>query len=127
MNFKILTFVAALVVSGSANAVFYVNYQGLDEEASLHRGPPPGFDLLADRTFRTVKFIGEGSPEMRHGYGFQLTLKEAMMSVLPQDWMAYIDQQISFEKKVDWDGDLPWTEVLLRLGNNYGLAFIIDN
>ncbi|MFK5948879.1 MAG: hypothetical protein QM500_08955, partial [Methylococcales bacterium] len=128
MKYKIFLFALLVMLSGNANAIFYINYQDIEGEGEgeKNKTPPHGFDLLADRTFKTVKHVGKGTPEVRYGFGFQLSLKEMMMSTMPKDWMAYIDTEISFNKKVDWDGDLPWTDILLRLGNNYGLAFIVD-
>lgn len=119
--------VAALIlwaVSLEASAIFLIDYQGLDEEK--RKGPPQGYTVLADRTFKVVKQIGNGKPEVRYGYGLQLPLEDVMMSVMPEDWISYIDSRIKFDKLVDWDGQMPWTDILLRVGNNHGLAFLID-
>ncbi|MFK5894683.1 MAG: hypothetical protein QM504_15800 [Pseudomonadota bacterium] len=119
---------AALVAlcATNANAVFLVDYQGLDKNGEKRRVTPAGFNVIADRTYKVVRQIGTGNPEFRQGFGLQLSLADSLLSIIPDNWVSYIDMKIKFNKPVDWDGDLPWTEVLTRLGNNYGLAFIVD-
>lgn len=123
-NVALLAVLAA--VSTSASGVFLVDYQGLDKNAEQRRITPAGFNVIADRTYKVVRHIGKGEPEFRQGFGLELSLADSLLSIIPNNWVSYIDESIQFNKTVDWDGDLPWTEVLTRLGNNYDLAFIVD-
>lgn len=127
MRLNVLTIAAALGIAAMpAQATFFIDYQGLDTEPEIIIGPPDGFKVFADGTFKVLSEVGEGQADIRLGYGLEIDLDESMLMIMPDDWIAYIDEQINFERKVDWTGDMPWTDVLLRLGNAYGLAFIVD-
>ncbi len=124
-------FVLALPLGASAN--FYVDYQGIEhktataEELRRLKGAPDGYRVLADKSFGIVHQIGKGVASKTSSFGTDMPLKDAVTMLMPEKWIAYIDENVENPNMVDWQAknDL-WTDVLGQMGANYGYRFVVD-
>jgi len=124
-------FVMALVPA--ANAKFYVDYQGIEkiitttEEMRRMKGSPDGYRVLTDKTFGLVHHIGKGGASSTSSFGADMPLKDAISMLMPEKWIAYVDENIENSGKVDWQAKgEAWIDVLGRIGANYGYRFVVD-
>jgi len=122
-----------LFTSSFASAKFYVDYQGLDKEResaeALRRmkGAPDGYRLLTNKSLSFIHEIGKGEAIEIDSFGAGFELKDAVTLIMPDKWIAYIDEHITVPKKVDWQAkNIPWTEALGIVGMNNGYRFIVD-
>lgn len=127
---KILSSVATLLLCASTttHAHFFIDYQQVKEKeqkSSLH--VPEGFQLLTGKYHGLIQEIGEGQPHTVSSFGEAVEVADALGFLLPQDWFAYVDEQIEQLPQVSWDAkERPWTEVIADMGKQYGLRFIVD-
>ena len=121
------------LTSLTANANFYVDYQGTDsktvnaEELRRLKGAPDGYRILADKTYGVVHQVGKGSSVNIEIFGAELALKDAISMMMPDKWIAYIDENLEKPVSVDFQAkNEPWIGVLARVGINYGYRFVVD-
>ena len=117
----------------SAHANFYIDYQGTDkkttsaEDMRRLKGAPDGYRILADKTYGVVHQVGKGDPAAIEIFGADLAPKDAISMMMPDKWIAYIDENLESPGKVDFQAKKePWIGVLARMGINYGYRFVVD-
>lgn len=126
--------VLTAVLPCSASANFFIDYQGVEEVESLEidelrrlRGAPSGYRILSDKTHGIVHQVGEGTIEKANSFGAGMELKDAISILMPEKWIAYIDENVDAPEKVDWYAEEdPWIDVLVKIGSNYGYRFVVD-
>jgi len=122
-----------LMTSTSANALFYIDNEGLEEDAKkiaeqkLKQQKPDGFRVLTDKRRGVVHELGTGKAFKDNSFGTDLALKDAISMIMPNKWIAYIDESIKQPDKVSWSAKRQtWTNTLIDLGINHGYRFIVD-
>lgn len=136
--------VAAVIlcsVAGASHAKFFVDYQGLDKERAvakeerrkqalaekLNASFKSDYVVLADKSLAVLEQIGTPRPVNTSVFGADMTLKDAMTVIMPEDWIAYIHKDLRNLQAVDFSGNnQPWTKVLANIGINHGFRFIVD-
>tara|TARA_R110002072_G_scaffold303138_2_gene495472 strand:+ start:9989 stop:10594 length:606 start_codon:yes stop_codon:yes gene_type:complete len=130
---SVLTGVLVMGLSLSASANFFVDYQGLEhkkitsEELRRLNGAPDGYRILTDKTYGLVHQIGKGTAFTSNSFGTDMTIKDAVSMIMPEKWIAYIDENVEKPSLVDWQANNnDWTDVLGKIGANYGYRFVVD-
>jgi len=134
-NIQILRICALAVCffSSYSNANFRIDYQGLDKEKAsaeklrLLKGAPDGYRLLTDKGLGFVHQVGTGKVANIDSFGADFSLQDAISLIMPNKWIAYIDENISNPRNVDWQAkDDPWVDILGRIGASHGYRFVVD-
>lgn len=118
---------------GAAQASFYVDYQGTQadnltaEELRRLKGAPEGYRLLTDKNFGLITEIGEGKPVKITSFGADISFKDAISMIMPEGWIAYIDENVRDMRNVDWQvNNESWLKALASIGGDYGYYFLVD-
>ena len=91
------------------------------------KGAPDGYRILSDKTYGIVHQVGKGDVGKTSSFGTDMPLKDAISILMPEKWIAYIDENVDIPRKVDWQAEeTPWVNVLGRMGANYGYRFVVD-
>lgn len=138
---SVITFGVLLSLSSISHAKFFVDYQGLDgqrEEAKKQQLAEEAAEkarasfksdyiVLADKSLAVLEQIGVPRPTNTSVFGADMTLKDAMILIMPEDWIAYIHKDLKDISNVDFTGnEKAWTKVLANIGINYGYRFLVD-
>lgn len=132
---SLLVIAACAAISNTANARFLIDYQGLDKEEPITssrlreiNGTPDGYNVLVDKTQGgVVNHIGEPQPIKTYSFGTDFSLGDMAFMVMPDKWIAYVDQNVEMPGSVTWQShDEYWTDALERIGVNYGYRYIVD-
>lgn len=112
---KLITCVGMLLTC-SAQAAFYIDYQGLD-----YKKPPKA------ESVGVLHQLGDGKATTVNSFGKDMSLKDTISMIVPTGWITYIDADVSLSKNINWQAQgETWTQVLERLGLDQGYRFIID-
>ena len=143
MNKTRLSIIATVLATfaGGVNAKFFVDYQGLDierERVKQERIESAAEDekntsfksdyvVLADKSLNVLEQIGKPRPTSTSVFGADTSLKDAMILIMPDNWISYIHKDLKNISNVDFAGNNQnWTKVLANIGVNYGFRFIVD-
>lgn len=129
MNTKFLIPLSLLLLMPNLGlAHFFIDYQDVTEpKLSATRANLDGFTLLTGKYHGLVQEIGTGIPNAISSFGEEVEIAEALAFILPEDWFAYVDEQIELLPQVSWDAtEQPWLTVVADIGKAYGLRFLID-
>jgi hypothetical protein len=98
------------------------------DEARKQQGSLDGYRLFSDKTYGVVHHVGKQKKQTRvKAFGSDMALRDALTMIMPDRWIAYIDEQLVDPGNIDWQSDkMPWVQVLARIGINYGYRFVID-
>lgn len=118
------------------SANFYIDYQGTNENKALDyqemrnmKGAPDGYRVLTDKSYGMVHQIGKPSGEYDkvNGFGTALTLKDTVSMIMPEKWIAYVDENLTTANEIAYQAkNEGWVNVLAQIGQNYGYRFIVD-
>ena len=138
MRVNLKTYLTALVLitwSLDSSATFYIDYQGLDKSKPKNEIikkkdliSPDGYRLLTNELYGVVFQIGKPlkMPNIST-FGDDASFKNAVATLIPPEWSAYIDEQLNANNTISFSADNEdWLKVLARIGNNYGYKFIVD-
>ncbi len=124
---------AAMLTTTTAHALFYIDNEGLEKDAVARthqvqqRNTPDGFSVLSDKTVSVLHEIGKGTAQSDNSFGSDLPLADAITMIMPDKWIAYVDERVKQSESVDWSSEnKPWTENLRSIGLNYGYKFLVD-
>lgn len=119
---------AAAAAPASAARTGYVAIDGQDPPpiSEALRPSSSGFGLIA------VSYVGSPPTliERRAGMGRDVRLADALKQIAPEGWRGFGKSEIagSFDpnKRVNWRGGRPWTDVLDILANENDLSIEVD-
>ena len=130
---KFLLSAAACVICSTANAKFFVDYQGLEieaqerqEKADAAEKKQERYRILTDKS-PVLEEIGTPAPTPTNSFGVDMPLRDAIALLIPDKWIAYIDKQIRNPGEVDFQAENEaWTRALATIGVNYGYRFVVN-
>lgn len=123
-----------LFAGGPAKGEFYIDYQGLSRHAessdvsSDEVTTPNGYRLLTDGLDGLVYEVGSRpTVEKVSTFGSDVEFKYAIGAIIPQDWSAYVDENIRTLRSISFSAsDEPWLNVLASVGSSFGYKFVVN-
>jgi hypothetical protein len=110
--------VAATVLSGALATVAQAGFNAQLQPSQA----PPSIDVAGTSP---VTQLGEGVATAAPGFGHELSLRQALRMLLPEEWTHVPTKDVD-TLSVSWAGSKTWLEALRQIGETYQLRFVVD-
>ena len=119
------TLLLAGFMSTSANAAFQLLGHG-DVVVSDAAPSMASYEMVLDNTYESLLEKGKGVARKTDSFVDNLPLSDALKILVPDKWQVLKSKEIKLDKKVSWDGNKKWTDVLRSIGDSKGYQFLVD-